>query len=160
MPLRKYLFWGLTAVLIVALINLILRGYQLEKKEAQQQVETVEEAKPSSTRVLNPQDLKILQSRMEILSEPGKSKESAAARHEVEIGNTGTVDYTDIQIRFTYFSLRGERLSARTHSVAKSVPNGTTLKLSGISVGDIPASAARAEAAILFADIQSPSPAE
>jgi hypothetical protein len=132
----------------------------LEKKQAQQQVETVEEAKPSLTRVLNPQDLKILQSKMEIPSAPGKHKESTAARHEVEISNTGNVAYTEIQMRFVYFGLKGEQLSARTHLVAKSVPAGTTLKLSDISIGDIPPAAARVEAAILCADIQPPTPAK
>jgi hypothetical protein len=160
MPIRKYLFGGLTIVLIVALTNLMIRGYRLDKKKAQQLVETVEEATPSSTRVLNPQDLKIVQSKMELQPAPGKEKESIAARHEVEISNSGIVTYKDIQVRFIYLSPKGDQLGARTQLIEKPVPAGTTLKLSNISISDVPASVTRLETTILCADIQPPSPAK
>jgi hypothetical protein len=160
MPIRKYLFWGLTIVLIVALANLMIRSYRLDKKKAQQMVETVEEAKPSSTRVLNPQDLKIVQSKMELQPAPGKDKESVAARHEVEIGNSGNVTYKDVQIRFVYLSAKGEQLGDKTQLIEKSVPAGTMLKLADISIGDVPASAVGLETTILCADIQPPNPAK
>jgi len=62
--MRRYLFLGLTLVLFVALTNLIIRGCRLQKEQAQKLVETVEEAKPTATRVLGPQDLRIVLAKM------------------------------------------------------------------------------------------------
>ncbi|MBP1624567.1 MAG: hypothetical protein H6Q07_2587, partial [Acidobacteria bacterium] len=52
--IRKSLFWGLTLVLVVALISLIVRGRRLEKQQAGKSVEVVQESEPSPIRVLAP----------------------------------------------------------------------------------------------------------
>ena len=151
--LRRYLFWGLTLVLVVALTNLIIRGCRLEKEQARQHVETVEEAKPTFTRVQKPQDLKIVQSKMELEKKTDTGKPLNTARHEIEIHNGGNVPYKEIQIRFVYLSRTGNKLETRTHSIDQSILPGTTLKLASFRVDGIPSSVTNLQATIICADI-------
>ncbi len=159
MPIRKYMFWGLTVVLIFAFANLMIRGRRLEKEQAQEMVETVEEAKSSPTRVLNPADLKITLSKMEPQPDTGQEKSSAIARHEVEIINSGTVAYKGIQLRFAYIGRDGEKLETKTHFIDKPIQAGATLRLSDISIDRIPSGAIKLDTTIAYADMGSPNPA-
>ena len=148
--LRKYLFWGLTLVLVVALVNLVIRSRRMEKKRAGQLVETVEEAKPTATRVLDPPDLRIVQAGMQ----PGDvPRGTAPARQEVEIFNGGNVAYTAIQLKITYHGSSGKRLGTTGYSIAQSIQPGATIRLESIPVADIPPDAAKSEIAISYADI-------
>ena len=153
MPIRRYLFLGLTLVLVVALANLIIRGCRLEKEKAQQLVETVEEAKPSSTRVLNPQDLKIVRAKMEPHRKTVGEKPLHAARHEVDVYNGGKVAYAAFTLRFAYLSRSGETLETKTHPIAKPIQPGATLTIGDITVDDIPPLAVNADTTIASADI-------
>jgi hypothetical protein len=160
MPIRKYLFLGLTVVLIIVFTNLMIRGCRLEKEQAQQTVEKVEEAKPSPTRVIHPVDLKIRLSKMELQPDLSGEKQSAIRRHEVEIYNSGTLPYKGIQLSFAYYGRSGERLGTRTHFIGKSIPAATSLRLTDIVIDNIPAGATNLETAIAFADIESSNPRE
>lgn len=151
--LRRSLFWGLTLVLIVALTVLIIRGCRLEKKQARQLVETVEEAKPTSTRVFAPRDLKIVQSKMELETKVNRETSSQTALHEVEIYNGGNVSYREIQLKFVYLSRGGKELEVRIHPVVQTIPPGSTVKLANIEVDNIPSSAAILQTTIIYADI-------
>jgi hypothetical protein len=155
--LRRSLFWGLTLVLVVALTNLIIRGCRLEKEEAQKRVETTEEAKPTATRVLAPQDLSIVESKMELATKLENKKTFHLARHEVEIHNGGNVSYKDIKLRFVYLDSSGKKLQSRTYSIAQTIVPGATLKLADIFVSDIPPAAASFQSMIVYADIAAPS---
>ncbi len=152
--IRKYLFLGLTLVLIVALTNLIIRGCRLEKEKAQQLVETVEEAKPTATRVLQPQDLRIALS--QIVPETKKDKDgkqSSAARHEMEIYNGGVVPYTEMQLKIDYRDRNGNTVETRTHTISRIVSPGSVLKAVNFTIEDVPSSATDALINILSADI-------
>jgi len=154
MPIRKYMFLGLTVVLIIVFTNLMIRGCRLEKEQAQQMVETIEEAKPSPTRVIRPTDLKIRLSKMEPQPDLGKETPSAIMRHEVEIHNSGTVRYKGVQLTFAYYGQSGKQLGTRTHFVEKSIPAATSLRLPDILIDAVPTGATRLETAIAFADIE------
>lgn len=156
MPLRRYLFLGLTLVLIVALTNLIIRGYRREKEQARQMVETVEEAKPSSTRVFNPQDLRVLKSIME--PQPGipKGEPLRNAMPQVEVLNGGSVTYREILLKFVFLSPAGHKLETKTYLINKPIAPGETIRITDIGIKDIPAEASDLETTIVYADIESP----
>ncbi len=153
--IRKSLFWGLTLVLVVALINLIIRGRRLEKQQASQLVEVVQEAKPTPTRVLAPQDLEILQAAVRLEGAMGGQTESQVARHEIEIHNKGTVPYGKVQLDFSYLDRSGKILATRTQAVEQTILPGATLKIADLKIEGIPLSAVNSRIDILYADIGS-----
>jgi hypothetical protein len=156
--LRKYLFWGLTLLLIVALTNIIIRGCRLEKEQTKKLVETVEEAKPTATRVLNPQDLKIVQSKLVLETRDEGGKQSHTARHEIEIYNGGNVSYMKIQLRLDYLNRSGKKIETRTHAIVQTISPGATLKLPSIAIDNVPSSAADLQTTIVYADIATSTP--
>jgi hypothetical protein len=151
--IRKYLFWGLTLVLVVALVNLIIRGRRLEKQQVDRLVEVVQDSEPTATRVLRPQDFEILQSKMLLEQEPGSKKQSRTARHEIEIRNKGKVSYSGIQLSFDYLDRSGRALGTKTRAVVQTILPGATLKIAEIKVDGIPISTVDSRVAIVYADI-------
>lgn len=143
--IRKYLFWGLTLVLLVAIINLIVRGRRLEKEQAAKGNEIVQQSKPEATRVISPRDLAVSTAAMRL--EPG-----GTARHSVEIRNTGSHPYSRIQIRFVYLDASSKTVAERTHIIAETIKPGALLR-SDIVIKEAPSSAVRSEASILYADL-------
>jgi hypothetical protein len=150
--IRKSLFWGLTVVLIVALVNLIIRGRRLEKQQARQLVEVVQESRPTSTRVLAPRDLEIVQSKMRLEEADGKTR-SQIARHEIEIRNNGKIPYSGIQLGFDYLDRSGKLLSTKTQSLARSIEPGGDLKLVEIVVSGLPLPTISFRVVVVSADI-------
>jgi hypothetical protein len=153
--LRKSLFWGLTLVLVAALIALIVRGYKMEKEQANQPSEKVEEAKPTATRVLAPQDLEILSSKTAVEKSADPKDPSCISRHEIEIRNNGKVSFKDIQFRFTYLDRKGKESATKIHSTTQTISPGATLKLNDIAISGLPISTMDSKAAIISADIAS-----
>jgi hypothetical protein len=148
--IRKSLFWGLTLVLVVALVSLVIRGRRLEKQEAAQAIEAVRQSQPSPTRVLAPQDLEIKGSTMQRY--PG-----SIALHEVEIHNSGGVPYNRIELEFVYLDRAGKVLATKTHSLERTdIKPGQSLTATDIRIEGVPASTARFRASLLFADMLSP----
>ncbi len=150
--MRKYLFWGLTLVLVVALVNLIIRSRRLEQQQSSQVVEVVRQSKPTATRVLAPQDLVIVQSKTTLERKAGGKAQ--IARHEIEIHNNGSVPYGGIQLSIDYLDRGGKVLASRTNPIASTVLPGATVKLGDITTDDLPASTASAKVAIVYADIE------
>ena len=151
--LRKSLFWGLTLVLVVVIVNLVVRGRRLEKEKADQVVEVVQESKPSPTRVLGPQDLDIVQSKMILEGASDMKPQSHAARHEIEIRNNGDVAYGEILLRFSYLDGMGKVRATKTQSVIRTLMPGAALVLSDILIDSIPASTADCRVSVVYADI-------
>jgi len=158
--MRKWLFLGLTLVLVGVLVSLIIQGHRIEKQKAGQPVEIIQESIPTATRVLAPKDLQLLQSNMRFEERPDKSSQFKIARHEIEVRNSGTVAYGKIELSFDYIDRRGKVLASRTHSVSRAVLPDSTLKLSDISIDDVPISAEDFRVAVLYADIGNPSVSE
>ena len=151
--LRKSLFWGLTLVLVVALINLIIRGRRLEKQQASQLVEVVQEAKPTPTRVFAPRDLEIVQAGMRLEGVTGEKTESQTAQHEIEIRNRGTVPYGKVQIDFDYFDRSGKVLATRTQTIEQTISPGAMLKIAAVRIDGLPLSTVNSRASLAYADI-------
>jgi len=146
--IRKSVFWGLTLVLVVALVSLIVRGRKFEKQQqAARSAEFVQPSKPTATRVLTPTDLEIVNSTMPL--PPGH-----AAMPEIEIRNNGTVSYSRIELKFVYFDGAGKTVSTKTHSLDETIGPGKSVKVTVLSVEGIPASATRFQSSVLFADIE------
>jgi hypothetical protein len=143
--IRKSLFWGLTLVLIVALVNLIIRGRRLEKQQSEA---TVQQSKPSATRVLSPQDLEIVNSALPL--NPGHP-----VLRDLEIRNSGTVAYGSIQLRIACLDRSGKVLATKNHLISKLAMPGTTLKLSNLTIEGIPAETVILKLSISCADIES-----
>jgi len=152
--LRKSLFWGLTLLLIAAIVNLIIRRPRPEKEQISKPVEVVRDAQPSPTRVLAPRDLEIVQSSMELVRE-GTANQLYSGRHEIEIRNIGKVAYREIGLRIVYFDRVGKVLTTKTQPLIKIILPGTTLKLPNILMTDIPASAVSCRVTTLYADVGS-----
>ena len=150
---RKWLFGGLTIVLMVALVSLIIQGNRLERQKASQRVEIIQEAEPSPIRVLAPKDIKLIQSKMRIEPASGKAKQTDIARHELEIRNTGSVRYEKIQLSFDYLGPKGKALATHTYAVDQTILPGTSLFLGDIVIDDVPHSAADCTVTVVFADI-------
>jgi hypothetical protein len=153
--IRKSLFWGLTLVLVVALVGLIIRGRQLEKEKSSRPVEIVQESKPSPTKALDPSDLKVLESKMSLEEKSEKPGESNIAHHEIEIQNIGDTTYQGIQLRFEYLDRRGKVLATKTYFVARKFLPRSTFKLDNIIIEDVPVAADRFRVDVDFADIAS-----
>ncbi len=150
--MRKYLFWGLTLVLVAAMIILIIRGRNLEKQEMNQVVEIIKESKSSATRVWAPRDIKIVQAKMQLVQAAGKVN-LISAKNEIEIRNNGKTTYSGIQLSLAYLDGKAKVLTTRLHAVEQTIPPGADLKLSDIKMEDLPASVTDCRASITYAEI-------
>jgi hypothetical protein len=151
--LRKSLFLGLTLILVAALIALTVRGCKMEKEQTNQPLEKVEEAKPTATRVLAPQDLEILSSKTAVEKNADPKERSRISHHEIEIRNNGKVSYKDVQFRFTYLDRKGIESATKIHSTTQTISPGATLKLNDIAISGLPISTMDSKATIISADI-------
>ncbi len=158
--IRKWVFWGLTLVLVAALAGLIIQGHQLEKQKANQPVEIVQESTPTATRAFAPKDIQLLDSNMRIEEKIDMSSLSYIARHEIELNNSGAVGYEKIQLRFHYVDRLGKVLANKTHSISQEILPGSTIKLADIMIDDIPSPTADFRVAVVYADIMSQSVSE
>jgi hypothetical protein len=151
--IRKSIFLGLTLVLIAGLIALIVRGYKMEKEQVSQPSEKVEEAKPTATRVLAPQDLEILSSKTTVEKNADPKEPSCISHHEIEIRNSGKVSYRDVQFRFAYLDRKGKESANKIHAASQTISPGATLTLNDIAISGLPISTVDSKAAIISADI-------
>jgi len=150
--IRKSLLWGLTLVLVAAIISLVIQGRRMEKQADARTVEVDRQSESMPTRVLVPQDLEIVNSTMQLDSR------SAAARG-VEIRNNGSVPYSRMQLLFAFLDRNGKVLATKTHLIARSVMPGNSIRVADITMDEIPTSAVTSKVSILYADI-GPVPAQ
>ena len=135
--LRKYLFIGLTLVLVSIFVFLARQGRRMEKEQMRRSNENVQNFKSTPIRVLAPQDLKILKASMVL--EPGNEPgELPVARHSIEIYNAGPVSYCEIQLRLNYLGADGEVIASMPCCIKDSIPPGHTLTLSDLFMQNIP----------------------
>jgi hypothetical protein len=151
--IRRSLFFGLTLVLVVALVSLILRERRQEKLQTGQAVEVIKESASSPIRVYAPSDLEIVQSTAEFRKKSDGKNPSLSARHEIEIRNGGKMPYREIQIAFYYMDLKEKQLATKTHLLSRALLPGTSLKVTDIPVDALPLSTTNFKTAILYADL-------
>jgi hypothetical protein len=151
--LRKYLFYGITLILASAFILLTIQGRRIEEKRKRQGTEIVQNFKPIPIRVLAPQDLEITTASMAL--EPGdETRQSHAARHRIEIRNTGTVSYGEIQLSLDYMDAGGGVLESIPYNINKPISPGNAFLLSDLLMENIPAETADCRLSITYADIE------
>ncbi len=151
--LRKTLFWGLTLMLVAIIVSLVFRSRREERSQAAVAVEIVQKSKPTATRVLAPQDLVIVESRMKLVKAAAGEQKGAAAHHEIVARNDGSVEYASLQLRFAYLGPGDRILGSKTHVAAQPMPPHQTESLGDIVVEDIPAGAVACTVRILSADL-------
>ncbi|MBN2242171.1 MAG: hypothetical protein JW793_05735 [Acidobacteria bacterium] len=146
LPLRKYLFYGLTIVLASFFIFLAVQGRRIEKEQLRQGAGIVQNYKPTPTRVLAPGDLEIISFSM--------APPQRAGRHEMEIRNSGDVSYCEIRLSLSCFDASGNAILELPFSIKDAIPPGETLLAADIPMKDIPAGAADCRPGIVYADIE------
>jgi hypothetical protein len=150
--MRKSLFWGLTLLLLAALINLIVRGRQLESEQGDKVVEVIQDSQTTPTRVLTPGDLEIVEPVVKLARGSGPER-LPVARHEIEIRNSGTVPYRETKLRIAYLDRFGKVLTTRVQLIEKTIAPMTNVKFSDIPFQNIPPSAVACRISIVYADI-------
>ncbi|NLV32398.1 MAG: hypothetical protein GXY47_14745 [Acidobacteria bacterium] len=153
--IRRTLFFAITLILVAVLAGLVFRGCQREKERTDGMAELTRESPPSPVRVFAPGDLEVVRSDFALKAAPGGA---AAASHDVEIRNHGTLPYQGFRLEFVYLDARGDTLARETCTQERSLPPGDVLVISGIELAPVPASAVRVEASVLSADLAPPSP--
>jgi len=151
---RRALFWGLTIMLVAVIVSLAVRARRLEKKQPAAVAEIVRESKPTATRVLAPQDLVVVESKMKLMEAGSKEPSMVTSHHEVVVRNEGPAEYSDVQLKFTYLGRKDKVLESKTCVVAKPIPPGQTVSLGDISVEGVPAAAVNCTTRILSADLK------
>ncbi len=151
--IRKWLFLGITLMLVVVLIYLIIQGRRLEKMQANQVVEIVQESKSTLTRAFNPLDLEIARSEMLLEESVARGTKTRTVRHEIEIRNNGKVSYSGFQLSFDYLNRGGKMLATGTRFIEQTISPGAALKLAEIKADGLPISIVNCRVAIAYADI-------
>ncbi len=145
-------------MLVAVIISLAVSSRREEKKQAVAATEIVRESRPTATRVLSPQDLKIVEAKMELVGEDGKPLKReqgvATARHQIVVRNDGTSEYSGLLLSFTYLGHGDRVLETKTCAVARPVPPGQTESLGSIDIGGVPAAATRCLTKIVYADLK------
>ena len=155
LPLRKYLFYGLTIVLASVFIFLAIQGRRLEKERKKQGSEIVQQYTPTPIRVLDPSDLEILAASM--IREPGNDNtgQQGVVRHRIEIQNSGHVSYSEIQLELDYLDAGARVLVvSMQRTIKERIPPGNTVLAIDIPADKIPADSSDCRPKIIYADIE------
>jgi hypothetical protein len=155
--MRNALFWGLTLVLAVVLVSLVIKSRHQANQPAPGVVEVVKESKPTPTRVIEPRDLKIVDSKMELAAAKGgttKEDDTAIAHHRIKVRNDGSAAYASVLLKITYLGRNGRALDSKISSASDPIPPGETVSLGEITVEGVPAEATHCSIEILSADLK------
>ena len=152
---RRQIFYGITLVLLVAVIFLLMRGRNAEKERKAQNTKLMEAASapPSPVRAILPRGLEIVEAEVSWTRNPDE-KDAVTARHDITIRNTGEGSFVGLRLRIEYIDKNGKPVETRTSEVMEALPSGGTLRLSGITVDGLPDAAADFHAVILSADLE------
>jgi hypothetical protein len=155
---RRAIFWGLTLMLIAVIVSLVVRSRREEKKQAATAVELVRESRPTATRVISPQDLRVIESKMNLKGPNDKPLEkdspTATAHHQVIVRNDGPAEYSGVQLKFTYVGSEENTLGSRTCIVTKPIPPRQTESLGDIVIEGVPSGSTACITRILYADLK------
>jgi hypothetical protein len=149
------MFYGITLILLIAIIFLLMRGRTAEKERVAQQNSRLEEiaVEPSSpVRAILPRDLEIVEAKVSWTRNPGE-KDAAAARHDITIRNIGEGSYASLWLRIEYINEKKHSVEIRTHEINESLPPGGTLRASDVTIDGLPDAAADFRVNILSADL-------
>lgn len=151
--MRKYMFGGLTLVLVAAVAFLVIRAGKMEKLKEIPTNEAIQEAKLSPTRALTPRELKIVQAKMALFKQSPDKTASQSAQHEIEIRNLGSNSYSGIQLLFEYLNPKGKTIATKPYFINKTLSPGAELRLSDIKIDNLPVSIVDCKVIISSADL-------
>jgi hypothetical protein len=159
--IRRSMFFGLTLILIGAIVFLAFKSQrEAAAPQLPQVTEITQEAKPSLTRVLNPSDLKMVESGQQAAGGVNEPKGSIPPGCAMSFRNVGSVPYCNLQIKLAYWGKNEKSLEIRNITVKGVIPAGGMLDSGGIFAENAPAGTAKCEVAVLSADIGTEEPAE
>jgi len=152
MMIRKWLFWGLTLVLLTTLVLLVIRGRQLESEQAHQLTEVVQVSKPTATRLLAPQDLVIVRSevRWEDATADGATR---SARHRFLFRNDGKIAYSRIGLALAYVNRNGKVLLRKGFSIDQLIAPGSVLETGDVLTENVPGEAVDCRVTVAYCDM-------
>ena len=162
---RKSLFWGLTLMLAAVLLVLVVKGRKAEKLQqaASRPVEVVRTSPPSLTRVIAPDDVEIVESKMDLETpelQPGQEAASGrTARHHLVIRDVGSIAYHNFGLKVVYVGRENRVLETKTVPVAELLQPGQARSISEVKVENVPSGTLKCDVKIAYADIE-PSPAK
>ncbi len=156
---RRSLFIGLTIMLAGVLIYLVIQGRRQERRPeaTARPVEVVRSSPPSLTRVIQPADLSVVESRMNLVSSPpprGEPAKGVTAVHHIVIRNSGSVAYHDFALRVDYFGKDRRAVETKTVSVSELLQPGQARSIPEFKVENVPAGTLRCEVRIRYADLE------
>ena len=133
------------------LVYLILNGRGRESPQLSPPIEVVKSSKPTRTRVFAPQDLKLVESKLELV----RSNGTANARHHVVIRNEGLVTYRNTLLKFSYFGPGERSLGTKTGQITDPILSGQTLSAE-VVVEEIAAATVKSSLRIVYSEIEPP----
>jgi hypothetical protein len=154
---RRSLFIGLTLMLAVVLVYLVVMGRRQEKRQTLRPIEIIRESKPTLTRLLAPEDLEIVESRMEWvgagIGAPPGGPSPITARHIIVIRNHGRLAYRNILVKLSYFGRREKLLETRAKLLEEPLQPGKS-RISEITMDNLPTGIVSCPAKIQYADLE------
>jgi hypothetical protein len=162
---RRSLFLGLTLMLAAVLVYLVIQGKRQEKvkQSTPHPVEIVRESTPSLTRVLSPEGLAIVESKMELVAgnpqaDPAEPA-GITATHRFLLRNSGRAAYHSVGLKLTYFGRGNKVLETRIVPAVEPMQPGQERSISELKVEHVPSGSVRCEAKIAYADLE-PAPTQ
>ncbi len=157
---RRSLFLGLTAMLASVLVYLVIQGRRQDKlqRTIPRPVEIVRESTPSLTRVLSPEDLDIVESKMELAAaspqaDPAK-RAGVTATHQFVLRNNGRAAYHSVGLKLSYLGRGNKVLETRMVPAAELLQPAQARLISELKVEHVPSGTVRCEAKIAYADLE------
>ncbi len=158
---RKSLFWGLTLMLAAVLVVLVVKGRKAERMQqaASRPVEVVRTSPPSLTRVISPNDLQIVESKMDLEApeaQPGQDAPSPGrtARHHLVIRDDGAISYRSFGLKVAYIGRENKVIETRTVPVPELLQPGQARSISEVKVENVPSGTVKCEVKVAYADIE------
>jgi len=154
--LRKSIFLSLIALVVLAITWTIVRPM----RRGQAREVAVKQSKPTPTRLLQPTDLEIATSNLELTmprglgaQKPGAGKR-VAGKHNLLIRNSGEVSYRNVMLAISYVDAAGKTLETRNLIVPDSMMPGKSTSVSGLAMESVPCRTVSCVVTILYADIE------
>ncbi len=157
---RRSLFLGLTLMLAAVLVFLVIQGRRQEKlrQSTPRTVEVLRQSTPSLTRVIAPDDLDIVESKME-LGASGTAKNQTqsggvTAIHRVVIRNNGRTAYHSLALQISYLGRGNKMIESRTVPAAELLQPGQARSIVDLKVENVPAGTLKCEVKIAYAELE------
>lgn len=160
MVFRKFVFLALLGLLGAVLAWMIFISREQGRSQVDGPVEASRTLSSTPTRVLDPQDLLIVESAVRFVpGDAASGNPGGAAGHTVVILNRGSVTYRNLLLSFAFQGTGGEDVDRKILPVEdRELPPGETITLD-LKTTEISPGASRCQVRILYAEIGTAAPA-